>query len=348
MSSITKPFGATVILVILILAFNFTNFATALNYAGLTLLLLVSTLFIHEIGHVLFGVFSGYRFNYLTIGPVTIENSDRLRIKRNESWFLFGGVASCSPQTSNLSTIAKQHQRFVAGGPILSLAAAVISLIIGMLMNVVFITYFGFFNIFIFLVTILPYRGALKSDGRVLLELKKGGKQTEEFLISLLLVKEMSSPTHPKDWSEHFVEQAKTLKPTADNIMVGYVLFYYTLVRDGYEKASAILEPFKQIPVTKQNKYALQFIIHIRQIDMVLNENYDEANILKLHELLNSMELINFRRSEAVLAKLRGNEEQAKLKISEAMNEIIKNKKLFGFMYAEEELTNLLTNKIMA
>lgn len=117
MSSITKPFGATVILVILILAFNFTNFATALNYAGLTLLLLVSTLFIHEIGHVLFGVFSGYRFNYLTIGPVTIENSDRLRIKRNESWFLFGGVASCSPQTSNLSTIAKQHQRFVAGGP---------------------------------------------------------------------------------------------------------------------------------------------------------------------------------------------------------------------------------------
>lgn len=347
MSYITKPLGATVILAILILVLNFTNFASAANYGGLTLLLLLFTLFIHEIGHVLFGIFSGYRFNYLAIGPVRIEYSDRLRIKSNESWLLFGGVASCSPQSSNLSTIAQQHKRFVAGGPIFSFVAAIISLILGTSMKLEFITYFGLFNLFIFLITILPYQGTIKSDGRVLLELTKGGKPTEEFLISLLLVKGMSSPTHPNDWSKHFVEQAKTLKPTANNVMVGYVLFYYTLVKDGYEEASAILEPFKQIPVTKQNKYALQFIIHIRQIDLILSGNYDEASILKLHEYLNPMEAINYKRSEAILAKLRGNEEQAELKISEAMKGINKFKKLFGFMHAEEILTNLLKNKII-
>lgn len=70
--------------------------------------------------------------------------------------------------------------------------------------------------------------------------------------------------------------------------MVGYVLFYYTLVRDGYEKASAILEPFKQ--------------------------------------------------------KLRGNEEQAKLKISEAMKEMNKSKKTIR-IYVCRRRINKFTKK---
>ena len=56
--------------------------------------------------------------------------------------------------------------------------------------------------------------------------------------------------------------------------------------------------------------------------------------------------LLIFKRSEAILAKLKGNERQAILKLTEVMKEIDKGKKLFGFFYEEELLTNFLINEI--
>lgn len=342
MSTITKPLGMTFILAILILLINFTEYAVMANFIGLTIILLLFTLFIHELGHVLFGIWSGYRFNYLTVGPLTIENTEQLRIKANDSWLLVGGVASCSPVSSNLKSISQQHKLFVAGGPIFSFVLALFSLIVGITMDLKFITYLGIFNLLIFLVTILPYQGAIKSDGRVLLELSKRGKQSEEFLVSLLLIKEMNSPIHPSNWSEDLIEQAKTLEPTADNIMVGYILFYFTLIKENYEKASALLEPFKQLPVNKQNKLSLQFITHIKQIDMIIEGNYDTVKINTLHKLLNPMEPISYKRSQAILARLKGDDQQVIQKLSELAKEINKGKKTFGFFYAEEQITQVL------
>ncbi len=317
MRFITKPLGATVMIAILICLLNFTNYAPLGNFIGLCLVLLFLTLFIHELGHVLFGIWSGYKFNFLTVGPLTIEKTERLHMKPNDSWFLFGGVASCSPLSSDLTTIAKQHKRFVAGGPLFSIIA-----------------------------TIFPYQGSIKSDGRVLLELSKKGKETEEFLISLLLLKEMNSPIHPTNWSEDLIEQAKTLQPTVDNVLVGYILFYYTLINEDYKSASELIEPFKQLPITKQNNYALQFITHIQQIDLIVRRNYDQVRINRLHQLMNPIEPISYKRSEAILAKLKGNEQQAILKLTEVLKEIDKGKKFFGFFYAEELLTNYLINEI--
>ena len=347
MNNITKPIGVTVLIALFVCFFNFTNLATLANYTALTLLLLLFTLFIHELGHVLFGIGSGYRFNYLTVGPITIENTDRLHIKANESWFFVGGVASCAPLSSNLSSIIKQHKRFVAGGPIFSFAAGVISLILGITMDLKVISYLGACNLIIFIVTILPYKGAIKSDGRVLLELTKGDKHAEEYLLSLLLIKEMNSPLHPTKWSADLIEQAKTLPPTVDNATAGFILFYYTLLKEGYKAASALIEPFKRIPVTKQNKFALQFISHIREIDFIVRGDYEEACIQELHQSLLPIEPFSYKRSEAILAKIRGDQEQAILKLSEVSKEIVKGKKQFGFFYAEEQLTNFLKNELI-
>lgn len=346
MNLLKTPLGVSAIIAILIGLFNFTNHAETANYIGLCLVLLLFTLFVHELGHALFGIWSGYRFNYLTVGPVTIENTDRLHIKRNDSWFLFGGVASCTPQSNDLAMIAKQHKWLVAGGPIFSIATSIISFIVGMLADMPLATLFGVMNFIIFCVTIIPYQGAMKSDGRVLMELSKGGKQTEEFLLSLLLIKEMMSPVHPSDWSKDLIEQARTVQPTVDNVMVGYIVFYYTLITESYEQASARLEPFKQLSVTKQNKLSLQFISHIKQIDLIVIGDYDEDTINALHQLMNPIEPVSYKRSEAILATLKGDYQQATLKLSEVRKEIDKGKKHFGFFHAEEQLTNVLKNGI--
>lgn len=347
MNTLSKPVGATIITALMIILFNFTNFATTASYIGLTLVLLFLTLLIHETGHVVFGIRSGYRFNYLTVGPLTIENSRRLLIKGNDNWLLVGGAASCSPLTSDLTSIARQHKRFVAGGPIFSLATAIITLVLGASMDMKFLTYFGLFNAIIFLTTILPYRGALKSDGRVLLELSKQNKQAEEFLLSLLLMKEMNSPIHPENWSMELIEKAKSITPTAENAVVGYIIFYYTLLQEGYKNASGLLEPFKQLPVTKQNKLALQFINHIQQIDLIMEDNQDVKRLNELHQYLNPIEPVSYKRSLAILAKVKGDEQQAGQKLAELKKEIHKGKKLFGFFYAEEQLTKVLESKLV-
>lgn len=346
MRLIKTPLGVTVLIAILIGLFNVTNYAGAANDVGLCLLLLLVTLFIHELGHALFGVWSGYRFHYVTVGPVTIEYTDRLSMKRNDSWYLFGGVASCTPLSHDLTVIAKQHKWLVAGGPIFSIAASLISLIVGMLADMPWADYFGLMNFGIFCATIIPYQGAMKTDGRVLLELSKGGKQAEEYLLSLLLIKEMMSPGHPVDWSDDLIEKAKTLQLTVNYVMVGYILFYHTLITEGYEKASAWLEPLKQVPVTKQNKSSLQFINHMKQIDSIVKGNYDAVTINTLHQLLSPMEPVSYKRSEAILAKLKGDDQQAALKLAEVTKEIDKGKKHFGFFYAEEQLTTILIKEL--
>lgn len=344
MNDIMKPFGIVIISAMLIGLFNFTNYAETANLIGMCAALLFFTLFIHELGHVVFGIWSGYKFNYVTVGPITIEKTDRLRISVNDSWFSFGGVSNCTPLAKDLETIARQHKWYAAGGPIFSVVVGMISLLTGEFMNIDMVYYFGIFNLSVFVLTILPYQGSLKSDGRILWELWRGGKHSDEFLISLLLIKEMMTPLHPRDWSKDLIRQAKTLEPTIDNISVAHILFYYTLVTKNYDTASNLIEPFKQIPITKKNKFTLQFINQIKQIDMVVNKEEDKEQFDRLHRLMNSFEPISYKRSEAIRAKLNGDNEQVRIQLSEVMKEIEKGKGQFGFYYAEEQLSIVLTS----
>ncbi|UII57585.1 hypothetical protein LS684_09225 [Cytobacillus spongiae] len=347
MKKITKPASVTVLFAIFIIVLQLTPFGEQAAYVGAMFLLLYLTLFIHELGHVMFGIWSGYRFHFLTVGPITIEHTDRIRMKANDSWFLVGGVANCSPQTTNIHTIVKKHRHYVAGGPIFSLGTAVVCFLAGSFIDSLYVSYFGLFHLLIFAVTIVPYKGAMKSDGRVIYELSKGGKQTEEFIISLLFMQEMNSPMLPENWSKELLEKAKSLEPTVDHMAVGYMLFYYTFMKEGYEKASNLLEPFKNIPVTKENKLGLQFIHHIKQLDLVMKGVYDTANISRYHQLLNPFEPISYKRSQAIQAKLAGNHEQADTLFQALLEEIEKGKPFFGFLYVEEQVTHAVYNKIM-
>ncbi|WP_054860451.1 hypothetical protein [Gracilibacillus sp. JCM 18860] len=60
---------------------------------------------------------------------------------------------------------------------------------------------------------------------------------------------------------------------------------------------------------------------------------------------MNSFEPISYKRSEAIRAKLNGGDnEQVRIQLSEVMKEIEKGKGQFGFYYAEEQLSIVLTS----
>ena len=343
MNFLKSPLGVTLLVALIVVALQFTDKAEAARDMGVLALLAIITFFIHELGHVVFGVAAGYQFHFLTAGPVTIEHG---RIRANESWAFYGGVASCSPKTDDLQKIIRQHILFAAGGPIVSIVVAIASLVIGYMLEYQVLKFFGILNVAIFAATIIPFKGALKSDGRVLVELLSNGKDKEQFLSSILLLKEMMSPTHPTSWSSKLVEQARTAPVNEENISNSYLLFYYDLFEKGYDEASQGIDAFKMLPVTKKNKMMLQFATHVKQLDSVMNGKCGVDELRQLHSMMLPSEPISYTRSEWIIAKLSGNETLAKKKLTDLKVKVEQGKKQFGFFYAEEMMTNLVEEKL--
>ncbi|WP_336046602.1 site-2 protease family protein [Solibacillus ferritrahens] len=337
-----SPLGVTILFTLVALGFQLTAFAETFQTIWLFSLLAIATFFIHELGHALFAVAAGYQFNFLTAGPITIE---RNKISANKSWAFFGGVASCLPKTDDLQIIRRQHLWFAAGGPIISLIVGSSSLILGYILNLQIILLFGILNVVIFLVTAIPFNGGMKSDGRVILELLSG-KDQNQFVSSLILMKEMMTPVHPTSWSSNLVEQARTVQPSEENISTSYLLFYYDLLKHNFETASQSITEYKSIPVTKKNKMTMQFITHIKQLDLVMQRHTALEEMHDLHKMMAPIEPISYKRSEWMIAKLSGNEALASTKLAEHRKQIEQGKSQFGFFYAEERLTDLVEEKL--
>ncbi|WP_339216531.1 site-2 protease family protein [Solibacillus sp. FSL W8-0372] len=343
MQFIKSPLGVTILFSLVALGFQLTAFADTFQTIWLFSVLAIATFFIHELGHALFAVAAGYQFNFLTAGPITIE---RNKISANKSWAFFGGVASCLPKTDDLQIIRRQHLWFAAGGPIISLIVGSGSLILSYIFDLQIILFFGMLNIVIFLVTAIPFNGGMKSDGRVILELLSD-KDQNQFVSSLILMKEMMTPVHPTSWSSNLVEQARTVQPSEENISTSYLLFYYDLLKHDYETASKAITEYKSIPVTKKNKMTMQFITHIKQLDLVmLGHTAALEEMRELHKMMAPIEPISYKRSEWMIAKLSGNEALASKKLAEHRKQIEQGKSQFGFFYAEERLTDLVEEKL--
>ncbi len=343
MRFLKSPLGVTLLITFIVVVLQFTDMAALARDIGILLLFAILTFFVHELGHVIFGVAVGYQFNFLTAGPITIEHG---RIRVNEIWALYGGVASCSPKTDDLQKIIRQHLWFVAGGPIVSVVVSITFLILGFMMELQLLTFFGILNAGIFAVTIIPFKGTFKSDGRVIVELLSKGNDKKQFLSSILLIKEMMSPTHPTSWSSKLVEHVRTAPASEDNITNSYLLFYYDLFEMGYDEASRGIDAFKTLPVTKENKMMLQFVTHIRQIDAVMNGKNRVEELRQLHSMMLKIEPISYTRSEWIIAKLSGNETLANKKLTDLKVKVEQGKKHYGFFYAEEMMTNLVEEKL--
>ncbi|MDX8365645.1 site-2 protease family protein [Cytobacillus sp. IB215665] len=258
MSKFFSPLNVCIISIVIAIALSFTSYAEMTNLISLSFYLLI-VLFIHELGHVIGGKLAGYKFLFMTVGPITIERNPNLKVIPNNNWVAFGGLASCVPTEKNLTNLLKRHKIFVAGGPILTAIASIISLLIWHMTEYEIAMIFTILNTVIFFATIVPFQG---SDGSILLSLQKGGKEAETHLATLLLMKEMMSPKNPIDWDKQLVKEAQNVDVSSDTITNAYLLFYYHLVTDNYYKASESIELYKQLPITKKTKMNLQFITH--------------------------------------------------------------------------------------
>ncbi|WP_010274604.1 site-2 protease family protein [Paenibacillus senegalensis] len=302
---------------------------------------------LHELGHIIFGKLSGFEFVFYIVGPFQFEKSTHgIRLKENKNWLFWGGVTMMTPTIQiNKETITKKWPLFVAGGPFLSLLLGIISYVLYEHFSYMFLMYFAIINGVIFLATILPSKSS-RTDGYVLLTLLKNNKDSTALIEDLLVGKELLSRRIPTEWDNECIKIAKEKTASLEHLQHAMLVYYYEIEKHGFQSAIKAMTEYSKIPVTKNNKVELAFLIHMQQLSRFLQDDVQVEQIERCQSLLTSIEPISFYRGRSIIAHLE-NDREAALKYLQKVKDITEeNEALYGFFRAEKTLTNLVEEKI--
>lgn len=195
----------------------------------------------HEIGHLLGGFLRGGKFTLLSVGPFMLRRTPRgLRLAFNFHFNPFGGLAICLPdQPSRFGP--RQGLWLLLGGPFASLLFAVACLLTAIALRdtpdpapsvVVFLQHslslLAVLSAYVTVQTLTPSTtGGLKSDGRRILDLLRGGPRVrqEHALLSLssLAHAGVRPSAYPADW----VDDALSLNDDSLYDLYARVTVYY-------------------------------------------------------------------------------------------------------------------------
>jgi Zn-dependent protease len=141
-------------------------------------------IFLHELGHCLMALAQGYRFLFITVGPLRLEAAPAgLRLVRNRSWAMAGGVCATVPDALPADRLSSAQQRVLLAGPLASLLIGLSLLLIGLYCDVRFAFAAGAASLGISVATLVPSRqGMLLSDGLAYQTLRRGGPDAERHL----------------------------------------------------------------------------------------------------------------------------------------------------------------------
>ncbi|PEB83524.1 M50 family metallopeptidase [Bacillus nitratireducens] len=225
-------------------------------FFGIVLLVLA----IHELGHVICGLIVGLKFKFMTVGPITVQKEKgKIRIRENKIWMYVGGVAMLVPSSTHTPNLSKKWAWMTLSGPLTSFVFGIVSGYIYMVSYYHMLLYFSVLHLAIFVVTAIPIKGTLLSDGMQFLILIKDDEKAREHLYTIQVSSELFSYKRPEDWDERLIELSEEkLKEdkSISEIMSGLMLVFYARAdQEGMEKAIVYLEKIVQLPVTKENKY---------------------------------------------------------------------------------------------
>ncbi|WP_228023832.1 site-2 protease family protein, partial [Enterococcus faecalis] len=145
-----SPMIFTLLLVIFTLVFELNLVSTA--YFSLLL-----SIFVHELGHLVFGLFNKVRPESLIFGFIKLSWEKQFKVRLNTQWGFFGGLFRYKPTTFN----NKKILRLLTGGPIFSLFFTLTFFV-----KIEFFQYFSLFNFSIFLITAVPFNfNGFMNDG---------------------------------------------------------------------------------------------------------------------------------------------------------------------------------------
>jgi hypothetical protein len=236
---------------------------------------MLAVLAVHELGHVVAGTISRFRFVLLVVGPLrVVRELDGLHVGLNRDIALVGGIAMSVPRDG--TNIYQRLALLYAGGPLASLLLALA--IVG-LMSLdaqwsksarVVVAVIGAASAGIGLITLIPMAvGAFKSDGYQLRRLLTRGPGADHTRDMMLLIGQAFSGVRARDYDSRLV--ARVLNPASPEGGMSGLGHQYALDRGDHQTAAIwlaqMLRETPSLPRTLQPGAWLWAAIHRARID---------------------------------------------------------------------------------
>jgi len=122
---------------------------------------------IHELGHVLTGLYMGFKFELFVVGPFGLKRNseDRIVFYFEKKISLWGGISATSPVDVSQDNY-KKFSRILLGGPMFSIVSGIIIFPLGILSDGKVLSILGAMLISMGVMCLMPLRnGAFYTDG---------------------------------------------------------------------------------------------------------------------------------------------------------------------------------------
>lgn len=330
------------------------------------LLVFISAIFLsvllHELGHMAAGKFAGYRFLILTVGPLMAEKrADSLRFGINRHLNVAGGLTLMMPDGNRFDN--RELALFIAGGPAASVLAG--ALLIGLPFLLPATNGTGSYNLLLYsllltgvisaligLLSLVPEQsGDIETDGKQLLDLRRGGQKAEVRQLMMQTTLDLWSGVRPSELSRELIE--RLLNVTAgdkdSNHLMALLLAYLNDIDSGRtEEAGRQIDRAVEIAKEsnkKNNLLAPTILVEAAFFEAIYRENPGLAKEYGDAGRDGYTEKSAVLRMDAGIAFAEGDHELAAEKATEALKEVSSSHDKGGAAWEEEVLRSILSGQ---
>lgn len=302
---------------------------------------------VHEAGHLIGGLRVGFRPLVYTVGPLMAQrHGGRWKLERNLLTSAFGGFASAAPD--NARNLPARMRSFVAGGPaaslLLFLAGALLYLLAPQTLPGIFAALVALLSFLAGVISLSPLTGdRMLSDGARLQMLRAGGPEAERWCALILL----SPVMRPRDYPLELVERLIALADGSYDETIGVCLAYtWAIDRRDLVQAQTLLDRMLAMP-TRQLSPVLRAAVLLDAAFFTARFGNDAVQARAfLEEGRSSLPVLrpSLLKTEAVVLRAEGRNEEAVLKAREAMEQLHKVSSPGMVEMMREQLEELLTS----
>lgn len=136
---------------------------------------------VHELGHVVTGIYYGWKFEIFVLGPIGFKRKDgKVKCYLEKNIVYWAGVGATTPRENKKDNI-NIWKKVLLAGPVVSIIFGLIIFPLALDTQILFLIFLSFMSIGIGIVSLIPMKtGVLYTDGGRALRLKKGGKEGRE------------------------------------------------------------------------------------------------------------------------------------------------------------------------
>jgi Peptidase family M50 len=180
---------------------------------------------IHELGHVLVGLWAGFGFSSLRVGRLQFDRPFRISLYRGKGTGA-GGWARMFPVKQD--KLAWRAAAMIFAGPAANLVSAAIVILLpfppGPVSNL-----FTLFSLILGAINLLPFRSrAVHSDGSRILMLLRNRARGERWVAMLKLAAELRDGVMPEAWSSSYLAKATALRDKSPDTVTAYSFAHST------------------------------------------------------------------------------------------------------------------------